>query len=100
MPQYKVLSKGYHNGVLYKPGDPKSGVLRREKQFPSKDKKEIVPSWLKRIDDESAAQKKKRESAEAKKATEAAKKAEADKVDVDAVTFTEAPKQTNVEALG
>lgn len=48
MPSYKVLSKGFANGRIYDPNG-KRKILHREKPFPSKDKKEQLPSWLEAI---------------------------------------------------
>lgn len=55
MPSYKVISKGFFDGRMYDP-DGKRRVLHTEKPFPSKDKKEQVPSWLEAIKSEKATQ--------------------------------------------
>lgn len=93
MPRYKVLKKGFINDTMHKPGHPKHGYVYTDKPL------KPVPSWLKLIKEETPAQKKKREAAEEKAEVEAAKKAEQDKIDKDSVTFTEDPKQSQVETL-
>jgi len=53
MPSYKVLEPGFFNGRLYHP-EGKRKILHADKPFPSKDKKEQVPSWLEAIKAETA----------------------------------------------
>lgn len=86
MPSYKVLKQGFFGGKLYSP-EGKRSVLHTEKPFPSKDKKEQVPSWLEAIKSETPAQAKARKTAETKATKAAAKKAEDDKKDIDEASF-------------
>lgn len=86
MPTYKVLHKGFFDGKTFDPNG-KRRTLVTDKPFPSKDRKEQVPSWLKRISGETAAQKKKREAAEKKAAEAAEKKAESDQKDITDASF-------------
>ena len=53
MPSYKVISRGFYNGAIYDP-EGKRKTLHTENPFPSKDKKEQVPSWLEAIKGEAA----------------------------------------------
>ena len=106
MPSYKVLEPGFFNGRLYHP-EGKRAVLHTDKPFPFKVNKETgkntkvenVPSWLKRLAEETAAQKKKREAAEAA-AAEANEKAAADQKDIkDANFLGDGEKSKTVETL-
>lgn len=98
MPQYRVDKAGFYNGVLFSPKNPKRNVVHTEKPFPSVKGKEQVPSWLTRIEEETAAQAKARRKKEKDAADAAAKKAESDSADIAAVTFAEA-SGTVVEIL-
>lgn len=99
MPSYKVKSKGFFAGKIYDP-DGKRTVLHTEKPFPSKDKKEQVPSWLEAIKSETPAQAKARKAAETKAANAAKKKAEDDKKDIaDASFLGEGESPSQVETL-
>lgn len=60
MPQYKVLKQGFYNGKLYDPNG-KRPVLDTDKPFT---KKNPMPSWLGEMPKESAEVKKAREAAE------------------------------------
>ena len=94
MPRYRVLKPGFFNSEYYSPTGKRS-VLVTDKPF----KKDNIPSWLEAIKEESAAQRKKRESVESKNAADDALKSESDKRDIDSVTFTQAPSRTHVETL-
>jgi len=72
MPQYKVLEKGFYNGMMYDPRG-KRPVLTTDKPFT---KKNPMPKWLGPMPKESADLKAKREAAE--KAQEALDKAKAE----------------------
>ena len=102
MPSYKVIKKGFYNGTIYDPNG-KRRVLHTEKPFPSKDKKEQVPSWLEAIKAETAAQAKARKAAETKATNAAKKKAEDDQKDIDNASFLGDGESTktdsNVETL-
>lgn len=101
MPSYKVISKGFINGVMYEP-EGKRNVLHTDKPFPSKDKKEQVPSWLEAVKAETAAQASARKGAETKAANLAKKQAEADQKLIDDASFMgdgETAKSTTVETL-
>lgn len=99
MPSYKVLKPGFFNGRLYDP-DGKRRTLHTDKPFPSKDKKEQIPSWLAPLKAESAAQKKKREAAEKKAAAAATDKAEQDQKEISEASFMgEGEKSSTVETL-
>ena len=87
MPRYTVLSKGFFDGVLYSP--EKRSVLHTDKGFPMKGKTEQVPSWLERIKDETAAQRKARLAKETKAKAADAEKAKEDAEDIAAVSFIE-----------
>ena len=80
MPTYKVLKPGFFGGRQYDP-EGKRPVLHTDKPFPTKDKKEQVPSWLEPIT-ETEAERKKQQAAEKKNAAAAAKKAEQDQKDI------------------
>tara|TARA_R110002126_G_scaffold198829_2_gene346392 strand:+ start:756 stop:1061 length:306 start_codon:yes stop_codon:yes gene_type:complete len=86
MPSYKVISKGFHGGLLYDP-EGKRRVLHTEKPFPSKDKKEKVPAWLEATKAETPAQAKARKAAETKAAKAAKKKNEEDNKDIAEASF-------------
>ena len=92
MPRYQVVKPGFYDGKLYDP-EGKRKTLTTDKAFKK------CPSWLKPIQGETAAQKKKREADEAKQAKADAEKQAEDKKDLDAVTFTEPPKSAQVETL-
>lgn len=87
MPSYKVLEPGFYGGRMYAP-DGKRPVLHTDKPFPKKGNKEQVPKWLEPITKtETAAEKKKRETAEKKAAKAAADKVEQDQKDVAEASF-------------
>lgn len=94
MPRYEVIEPGFINDTLHKPGHPRHGIVITEKEL------KPVPSWLKPMSKETAAQRKKRQVEEAKQAKVDAEKQKQDKVDVDAVTFTESVPESSVETLG
>jgi hypothetical protein len=71
MPKYEVIEQGFWGGVMYSPTG-KRKVLHADKPL------KPLPSWLKEVKPETAAEKKKRLAAE-----EVAKKADADKADQD-----------------
>ena len=99
MPSYKVLKQGFFGGKLYNP-DGKRNTLHTEKPFPSKDKKEQVPTWLEAIVGETPAQAKARKGAETKAANAAAKKAKDDKQEIaDASFMGEGEASNTVETL-
>lgn len=98
MPRYKVLENCFFEGVLYGPGG-KRPVYHKGEPFPTVNKKEQVPPSLRRIKEETAAQKKKRESDAAAQAKLDAEKTAEDKKETDAVTFVEPPRTTAVETL-
>lgn len=82
MPIYKVKSRGFFGGKVYDP-EGKRRTLSTDKPFPAKK----FPQWLEPLKEETAAQKKKRESAERKAAADAEKKAKQDKEDIAQATF-------------
>lgn len=100
MPSYKVIEQGFFNGELYKPNGKRS-VLHTDEEFPKgKDKKEQVPSWLERIKDETAAEKKKRVATEKKDAVAAKKKAADDQKDISDASFMgDGENSASVETL-
>ena len=59
MPRYQVIAPGFHGGQMYSP-EGKRKVVHTDKPYPSKNKKEQVPSWLKRVKDETAEEKEQR----------------------------------------
>jgi len=86
--------------MYYPEGEGKRNVVITDKPL------KPVPSWLEKIEDETAAAKKKRVAAEKKQAKADAAKAEQDKEDIDDVTFIgegEAPvaeeTSTSVETI-
>lgn len=87
MPSYKVLSTGFHEGVLYSP-EGKRPTLNVASAFKK------CPKWLEPIKGETAQQKGARTKAENKAKAEAAKKAEADQAEIDKVTFTDTAAST------
>lgn len=91
MPRYKVLQPGFINGVMHSPGHPRKGVVHTD--MPLKP----VPSWLKLMVKETPSQKKSRMGKESAKMKVDSERAAQDKVDIDAVTFTESPN--GVETL-
>ena len=106
MPSYKVLESGFYNSRLYSP-EGKRRILHTDKPFPFKKNKdgkntkvEHVPSWLKRIRDETVAQAKKRETVEKKTNAAAVKKAADDKKEIDEASFMgTGEKSDTVETL-
>lgn len=92
MPRYKATQTGYMHGRLYGP-NTKRAIVHTDKPL------KPVPSWLTLIEEETPTQRKKREQEEAKMSKEQAAKAEKDRKDIDAVTFTEAPARSGVETL-
>ena len=99
MPSYKVLSPGFINGRLYDP-DGKRPVLHADQPFPKKGGKEQVPSWLEAIQSETAAEAKKRKTAETKAAKAAAEKSAEDKKDIAEASFMgEGEKSNTVTTL-
>ena len=93
MPRYEVIAPGFYGGVLCKPGHPRNGVIHTDKPM------KPIPTWLKSMRSETDAQRKKREIEEGKVSKAAGAKASADKIELDAVTFTESPKSSIVETL-
>lgn len=94
MPRYKVTAVGFFDGILRKPGGRSHrGVVTTDKAL------KPVPTWLSLMEEETAAQKKKRVAAEVKEAKNNAEKALEDKVDIDAVTFIEPSPGADVETL-
>jgi len=102
MPSYKVLSKGFHGGMLYDPAGKRT-TLHTEKPFPSKDKKEQVPSWLEAIAGETVAQARARKAAATKAANKAAKEAEQQQNEIADASFMgdgeSAAESSTVETL-
>jgi len=96
MPRYKVLEPGFHDGRMYKPNHAKSGrrVVHTDKPL------KPVPTWLKAMKEETAAEKKSRIAKQKKTAKADADKAAEDKSDIDAVTFTDQSPGSSVETLG
>jgi hypothetical protein len=94
MPRYKVIAPGFFNGKTYNPNG-KRRVLHTDKPFPKSTKgvkkgetaQEMVPSWLKRLPDESLADEQKRKDAEAAAALAAKEKAENDRKDIGDASF-------------
>lgn len=92
MPSYKVLQPGFFGGKSYTPRG-KRKVLHTDKPFPKiksgKGKgKEDVPSWLERMDDETAEQKKARLAKEKDQAAADKEKLEQDETEKNIVNFT------------
>lgn len=102
MPKYKVLRRGFFNDRLYDP-EGKRKVLHTEHSFPNKpkSKKEDLPAWLERIEDETIAQARTRKASEKNKAKAAKNKHEEDQKDIAGATFmsNEASKSSAVETL-
>lgn len=94
MPSYKVITKGFLEGVMYDP-DGKRRMVHRDKPF---DKKKM-PSWLKPIKSETAGEKKKREAVEKKTANADADKARQDKTDIDNASFMGDGESDAIETL-
>ena len=94
MPQYRVLAVGYYDAVMYDP-EGKRRVLSTNKPI------KPVPSWLKCIKPETAAQKKKRLEEEVKQAEEDAEKMKQDNQDIIDASFMGEGESTdgNVETL-
>ena len=93
MPKYEVIAKGFYQGRLYDPNG------KRKNLFSDKPLKK-VPSWLKAVKAESAAEKKKRESLEKKTNAADQKKAAEDKKAVEDMNFMgEGEKSSAVETL-
>ena len=93
MPKYKVIEQGFHGGKIYKPNG------KRPFLFTDKPLKK-VPSWLKAVKAETAAQKKKRLEAEEIAAVADKKKSEEDQKAVDDMTFMgDGEKSSKVETL-
>ncbi len=80
MPSYKVLQKGFLDGITYDPTG-KRRTVHVDKPFKK------TPSWLEPIKAESAAVKKKRESAEKKTAQQNADAVTAGKQDIAEASF-------------
>lgn len=80
MPKYQVIAPGFWEGVLYNP-EGKRRMLHADKPI------KPIPSWLKELKPETAAEKKKRLAAEKKAAAENADKAEQDQKDIDNTSF-------------
>lgn len=101
MPSYKVVKKGFHGGRMYDP-EGKRNMLHTETPFPSKDKKEQVPSWLEATETETAAQAAARKGAETRAANAAKKQAEEDQKAISEASFLgegEAASNSAVETL-
>lgn len=93
MPQYKVIDKGYFNDRLYDP-EGKRKTLHTDKPF------KTVPSWLKAIKPETAAERKKRLALEAKQAKADIEKAEQDATEIDvASTIGSGETSSNIETI-
>lgn len=96
MPRYKVLEPGFHEGKTYSPTG-KRKVVHMDKPFPNakvadnargyKKGDEMVPSWFERIQDETAAEKKKRLAAEKAAAEAANEKAKEDDTERSIMSF-------------
>lgn len=95
MPRYQVLEPGFHGGKTYSPLG-KRKVLHTDKPFPSKNKKEQVPSWLKRVKDETAEEKEARLLAEKYADKQGAEKSEQDEKDIQDASFMGEGEQSNV----
>lgn len=92
MPRYKVIAPGFHNGILHKPEHPRYNSVTVEKAFA----KGKIPSWLKPMKAESAAETKKREADQAT----VDKKVAADQKDIETASFLgEGEKSETVETL-
>lgn len=101
MPSYKVISKGFHNGMLYGP-DGKRRVLHCDAPFPDVDGKEQVPAWLEALPVETPAQVKARKTSEAKAKKASKKKVEQDKKAIEGASFMDggsSAKDGTVETL-
>jgi hypothetical protein len=92
MPRYEVIKSGFYDGKLYDP-EGKRKILITADAFKN------CPSWLRPTKEESASQREKRETNEAKRAKANADKVKQDRKDIDAVTFVEPPKSVQVETL-
>lgn len=80
MPQYKVIADGFYGDKLYSPTG-KRRVLHTDKPL------KPVPSWVKAIAPETAAEKKKRLAVEKVAEKADAEKAEQDQKDIGDATF-------------
>ena len=100
MPSYKVVAPGFIHGRIYKPNG-KRKVVHTDKPFPLKNKVEQVPSWLEAMEEETAAQRKARLTAETKATNAAKKKAADDAKDIAGASFLDdAPSDSGtVETL-
>ena len=87
MPTYKVIEKGFFDGVTYDPNG-KRKVLTTDAPLKK------LPAWLEPMKGESPQQKAARTKAENKAKEEAAEKAKQDAKDIAAVTFTESAEAT------
>lgn len=87
MPRYKVTAVGFIGGVMYDPNGKRSTVNTDKPLKP-------VPSWLKPMTEETAAQKKTRVKTEKADAKESAEKATEDKEAIADVTFTSSAIET------
>lgn len=87
MPSYKVLSTGFHDGVLYSP-EGRRPTLNVDSAFKK------CPTWLEPIKGETAQQKGARTKAENRAKKEAAKQAEEDRAEINKVTFTDTAAST------
>ena len=83
--RYKVIANGFYGGITYKPKG-KRNILHVDKKFKK------VPSWLELMKSETAKEKKARVEDESTSSENEAEQAKSDKVEKDAVTFTEKPK--------
>ena len=96
MLRYKVLEKGFAKGRMYDPLG-KRNILHSDEPI------KPVPSWLEPMKEESAAAKKKRETATAKANLETAERLDNEKSDIEAVTFIEpvggVAKELGIETL-
>ena len=100
MPSYKVLKPGFYNGRLYDP-EGKRPILHTNKPFPSKKKKEQVPSWLEYMETETDEQRNEREAAELEAAEKVNEKVAADQKEIKEASFLGEGKQSTktVETL-
>ena len=85
--RYRVTAAGFYGGITYNPKGNRN-ILHVEKKFKK------VPSWLELMKSETAKEKKARVEDESTSSENDAEQAESDKVEKDAVTFTEGPKST------
>lgn len=100
MPRYKVKAPGFWDGKMYSPTG-KRQIVHTDKPFPKskKTKEEDVPAWLELMPEESPAQRKKREEAEAAAKKAAEDKAQDDRKDIENASFLGEGESANIETL-